>query len=202
MRRRWLVPAKPDGVRMSLCMKCRDVQKTCCQDDPRIILTQGDVRRIRTFTGHSDFVIVKHYPDLSFLKLYEYDPNWKKYTVLPGNLRRQLRMDEQGACVFLSAGGCELPMNVRPLMCRLYPYNFNEYGIIGVYSGEDMVCPVRLLKEGVSLDQAVGMSYEQADSWRMAFYQELRAEWRLTARLREETGGACAVINSETDSSA
>jgi Fe-S-cluster containining protein len=155
------------------------VQKTCCEGDPWIILTLRDVERIAAHTGRSDFVVNKHYPDLSFMQRFAYDPNWQKYTVRPGNMRRQVRATEQGACHFLGAAGCELPTSVRPLVCRLFPYNYNEYGIIGIYSGADLMCPVHLLEDGISLarDLGVGM-IEQVDAWRTTLYRELRAEWR------------------------
>jgi len=52
---------------------------------PRMLLTGGDVERIFQATGTYDFVELKQYSDLSFLSAYEYDTNWRRYIVLPGN---------------------------------------------------------------------------------------------------------------------
>jgi len=35
-----------------------------------------------------------------------------------------------------------------------------------------------LLENGIFLAQNLGVSVEQIDAWRAAFYRELRAEWR------------------------
>jgi hypothetical protein len=40
------------------------------------------------------------------------------------------------------------------------------------------MCPVHLLENGIFLAQNLGVSVEQIDAWRAAFYRELRAEWR------------------------
>lgn len=161
---------------MRLCERCKHVQKTCCQESPKVTLTLGDVARIRAATGREDFFELAHYPDLSFMAAFDYDPHWRAYTVLPGNLIRQLRMDDSGACTLLRPGGCSLKSETRPLLCRLYPYNYNEFGMIGLYAAEELWCPVRLLEEGENLTGVLGMSLEKANQTRLRLYEELRAE--------------------------
>lgn len=150
---------------------------TCCQESPFVVITKGDVRRITEATGRNDFFAIKQYDDLSFMDTYKYDPNWHKYVVMPGNRFRVLQLENEGPCVFLHEDGCELPWEIRPLMCRIYPYNYNEFGIIGFYAHEDLWCPVPLLKKGETLSGTLNMTREQADRWRIMYYEELRADY-------------------------
>lgn len=162
---------------MHLCDRCKEIQKTCCQQNIIITLTREDVRRITQATGISDFFEFKYYPDLSCLDVYAYDPNWKKYAFLPGNLKRQIKMNSHGDCIFLGDAGCMLTEDARPLMCRLYPYEYNEYGMIGVVLSEDTICPVRLIKTGENLAEMLEMPFEPLNQWRIMYYDELRTEY-------------------------
>jgi uncharacterized protein len=169
---------------MLLCQRCIKYQKSCC-NGPNITLTLGDVSRITLASGQRDFVEFKVYSDLSFLEAYAYDPNWKEYTFSSGNRNRQMKMNTQGDCPFLGADGCTLSEDDRPLICRLYPYSYNEFGMIGLILNEDLFCPLHLLKAGETLPQMLEITSEQADRWRTMLYTELRAE----SLEREKKGG-------------
>jgi len=142
-----------------------------------MLLSLGDVARIAAAVGADDFYEVRHYPDLSFLRQYDYDPNWARYTVLAGHRRRQLRVRADGSCVLLSPAGCVLPTAARPLMCRLYPHDYNESAVRGFCTGDDLACPVHLLRPGESLEQVIGESSAQIEQWRALLYRELREEY-------------------------
>ena len=43
---------------------------------------------------------------------------------MPNRNRIRLKVDRDGACVFLGPGGCRLPVEARPCYCRLYPFWF------------------------------------------------------------------------------
>jgi uncharacterized protein len=139
----------------------------------------GDFHRISQAIGTSDFVVFKHYSNISLIDTYDTvsDPNWVRYVTLPGNFIRLLKMDNTGNCVFLSDNGCGLSDDTRPLVCRLYPYNFNELRMLGLVKNEDMLCPLHLLQEGETLIDRLQMQEEQANQWRILFYDELRSEY-------------------------
>ena len=40
-----------------------------------------------------------------------------------------LKRQPDGDCTFLGEQGCVLPLETRPLICRLYPYDYSEQGI-------------------------------------------------------------------------
>lgn len=160
---------------MWLCNRCMETKKTCCQERPRIVLTTGDVRRIRQAAGRDDFYKLEHWDDLSFLDNYRFDPNWRKYTVLPGNRRRTLAWKPDGECSLLGKEGCAAG-DAQPLLCRLYPYECNEFGLIGWLSPDDMWCPRHLIEKGQDLFTALRMNLDDLEQVRRQLYEELRAE--------------------------
>jgi Fe-S-cluster containining protein len=164
---------------MRLCDTCKTVQKTCCQEGVKISLTQGDVQRIKAACGRDNFLELKACPPpvgKDFLD-YAYDPNWLHYIILPGYFNRLLKMNPDGNCVFLSENGCVLSEDTRPLICRLYPFGYNEYGLIGLILEDDFWCPIRLLELGENLIENLQITWEQAEQWRDMLYRELRAEY-------------------------
>ncbi|MBE0617300.1 MAG: hypothetical protein IH608_05165 [Proteobacteria bacterium] len=157
---------------MSLCALCASTGKTCCQQSD-ILITGGDLRRVRTHLGRSDFY--EHRPPRDPRNLGdEGDPNWLAYTLLPEGTRRVLRQTAAGDCLFLSPAGCLLPAEVRPLICRLHPVTYTEAGITGV-SPE---CPSHLAEPGLGTLQAIGMDLRAARRWHEQLYQELRQDFR------------------------
>jgi Fe-S-cluster containining protein len=155
---------------MNLCAKCARHWQTCCQKT-EVVLTDGDIQRITSSTGRTDFWEYCTPLNPSYLALQVDDPNWLLYTVRPNDTRPQLKHQPSGDCIFLTPTGCALSIQVRPLVCRLYPYDFTEQGFTGTVPG----CPIHLLEKGQTLFAGIGMNYKDAERWRLQLYQELRA---------------------------
>jgi Fe-S-cluster containining protein len=154
---------------VSLCAKCAQHELTCCQGT-EIFVTDGDVRRIATYVGRADFWEYRRPRDPVYLMHQPADPHWLCFTVRPDGTRPQLKHQRSGDCTFLAATGCTLPLEVRPLICRLYPYDYTEHGIAGTVPG----CPVYLLAKGQSLIEGIGIDTGDAKRWHAQLYSELR----------------------------
>lgn len=155
----------------SLCSRCAKVQKTCCQSC-EIYVTPGDVRRIATETGRTDFhhmqpPVNPNYQD------QDDDPAWKEFVFNEEGARRVLKRRTDGDCTFLGPHGCTLSLEVRPLVCRLYPYQYDETGIVDE-DGE--YCPMHLLSPGQSLLRVLDMNLDDARRWHRQLYVEIRLE--------------------------
>ena len=113
------------------CARCATLQRTCCQR-AEVVVTTGDLGRIAGHVGRDDFWELRAPLDQAYVEADDDDPNWLAYTVTADGRRRVLRRQANGDCTFLGAQGCVLPLAVRPLVCRLYPYAFNERGLDGL----------------------------------------------------------------------
>jgi Fe-S-cluster containining protein len=155
---------------MPPCARCAAVQRTCCQR-AEILLTPGDVARIAAHTGTEGFAEHRAPADAEYVRPDPDDPHWLRYTVRADGRRRMLvRRDDR--CTFLGARGCTLPLGVRPLVCRLYPFAYTEAGLQGI-DGE--FCPTALLApHGEPMTDVLGMSRAAAERWRASLYEELR----------------------------
>ena len=102
------------------------------------------------------------------------DPVWAEATIASGGQRRVLRRTESQDCTFLGEAGCRLPEDVRPLVCRIYPFSFTEDGL----DGEDPeYCPTSVLAPGgKNMSRVLGMSRAAAEVLRKQLYVELREE--------------------------
>lgn len=154
-----------------LCRRCAAEGSTCCQGRA-IVLTSGDVERIQA-----------HVPDLNFFQFrtvepdkncFLYDAVWEKVFGNGENNVRIVRHDEKGNCCFLRENGCCLSMEVRPLVCRLYPYDYNNGTLKGVYGH---LCPQPERDNGALLLALLGMNRERAESWRILLYREIMDEF-------------------------
>lgn len=160
-----------DETTMHPCARCATMQRTCCQR-AEILVTQGDVERISRYVGASDFYSRRAPEDPSYLEPDPDDPNWLPYTTFPDGTRNLLLRRADG-CTFLGPAGCVLPENVRPLVCRLYPWEFTEAGILAEDAG---YCPVETLAgPNGSMLTVLNMTRPDAEQWRADLYTELRA---------------------------
>ncbi len=153
----------------SICSRCSLSGRTCCQWT-EIFLTKGDVERIAAAVGHDDFNEYKAIPkgiDLST------DPVWALVFDKNGS-RRILRREESGDCSFLGECGCTLSMEARPLLCRLYPFEYDVEGIKGVTAN---MCPEPENRNAPLLLALLNMNRDEAEVWRAMFYQEIREEF-------------------------
>lgn len=147
------------------------MQKTCCQR-AEILVTSGDVARIRAHTQLKDFWELRAPADPAYLDDDADDPNWKRGTVRPDGLRRVLKRRTDGDCGFLGANGCILPEDVRPIVCRLYPWTYNERGLT---EEDSEYCPVgTLAPNGGSMLKVLAMDPSRGEAWRAQLYDELR----------------------------
>ena len=155
-----------------LCVRCARHQKTCCQGT-EIYTTLGDVERITDHTSQTDFYEFRR-PDDPIYGEQEDDPLWKKCVFRADGTRRILKHQPNGDCTFLGEQGCKLPLEVRPLICRLYPFDYTEAGIQQQRMAAG--CPVELLKPGQSLLAALDMQISDAERWHSQLYKEIQYE--------------------------
>jgi len=154
------------------CARCAAMQRTCCQR-AEVVVTAGDVARISRYVGSADFYSRRAPEDPTYTEHDPDDPNWLRYTTFPDGTRNMLTRRPHG-CTFLGPSGCVLPEDVRPLICRLYPFEYTEQGIIGEDAG---YCPVETLAgPGGSMLTVLNMERAQAERWRADLYTELRAD--------------------------
>jgi Fe-S-cluster containining protein len=154
-----------------LCASCARLGKTCCQGR-EIYATLGDVERIAAHTGRRDFVEFLA-PDDPEYQDQDDDPTWTQFVFQADGTRRVLRRQANGDCTFLGPQGCQLSLEVRPLVCRLNPYEYHEGGL---YDEPGDVCPVHLLKPGQTLFEAIGMNDDDVRRWHRQLYAEIRLE--------------------------
>ncbi len=145
--------------------------KTCCQTC-EIYTTIGDVQRIADYTGRDDFHEYRAPANPAYIDQDE-DPTWRDGVFRADGSRRVVKKQASGDCTFLGAAGCILPLEVRPLVCRIYPYDYTEAGIQDELSHG---CPVELLRPGQNLIQALDMNVADAEHWRAMLYAEIHAE--------------------------
>ncbi|MFH1152716.1 MAG: YkgJ family cysteine cluster protein [Pseudomonadota bacterium] len=154
-----------------LCARCSTLGKTCCQTT-EIYVTPGDIRRIASQVGGRDFFEYRSPEDPAYLD-QSHDPVWAAHVFRSNGTRRVLRRDTQSNCRFLGANGCHLSMEVRPLICRLYPY---QYTAAGLEQELAPGCPLKLLPMDHTLEQELNMSRQIAGEWHSLLYAEIRKE--------------------------
>ncbi len=123
----------------SACAQCPRAQgRTCCEpsgDERLATLTDGDIERIQAATGLAvrRFVDEEAFGPEAALAYEQLRPA-NTHAIRHG-ARKHLRVVGD-ACVFHRAGsGCSLGNPVRPLLCRLYPFEIDELGSLRVETG-------------------------------------------------------------------
>lgn len=154
-----------------LCVRCARQQKTCCQFS-EIFTTRGDVQRIEAHTDRRGFTEFR-VPDNPEYLDQDDDPVWRDNVFRRDGSRRVLRRLPNGDCTFLGDRGCTLPLEVRPLVCRLYPYDYTSEGIRDELQHG---CPVQLLAPGQGLIEALDMNIDDARRWHGQLYEEIEME--------------------------
>jgi uncharacterized protein len=159
----------PESGSLPLCARCARHQRTCCQDTD-VFVTPGDIDRIESFTGRSGFHEYRAPVNPAYLDQDD-DPAWVQYAIRPDGSRRVLLHRSGGDCIFLGLQGCELPQDVRPLVCRLHPYDYDEGGI---EDAPAQGCPMHLLPAGRHLLDEMDMDLEAARQWHRQLYEEMK----------------------------
>ncbi len=136
-------------------------------------MTQGDVARIRAHGVRGTFTERRAPVDPAYTEVDPADPDWVRLTVRQDGTRRMLiRPGHQ--CTFLGPQGCVLPGDVRPLVCRIYPFTYTAAGLAG--EAPDY-CPTKVLAPaGQPMTQVLDMDARAAEGWRAQLYAELRAD--------------------------
>jgi Fe-S-cluster containining protein len=154
-----------------LCIRCARRGRTCCQWTD-IYVTLGDVRRIRRHGGVDDFYEFRSPTNPAYVQQGD-DPVWERCVFQVDGTRRVLKRRANGDCIFLTAHGCRLPPVIRPLICRLHPYQYNAAGITDELAPD---CPTHLLGVGESVIEAIQMNPDRARIWHAELYRELEEE--------------------------
>lgn len=156
----------------SLCRRCAATGATCCQGRA-VFITLGDVARIRAAEPGADFFHIRHIAPDAYRSHLPYDTVWGRVLASESGVRI-LRHTESGDCHFLSESGCRLSLDARPLVCRLYPYDYNPATLKGVYGH---VCPSPERENGSLLLALLGMNRDRAQGWRALLYNEIEQEF-------------------------
>lgn len=159
----------PETNALPLCAQCARHQRTCCQDTD-VFVTVGDLDRIEAYTGRSGVHEYRAASNPEYLDQDD-DPVWVEYVFRADGTRRVLRQRSGGDCVFLGRQGCELPLHVRPLICRLYPFGFDADGLEDTPS---TYCPAHLLSPGRQILDEMNMDMDEARRWHQQLYEELK----------------------------
>lgn len=149
------------------CVKCSRLGKTCCQER-EIFVTLDDRRRIAMHTGSSDFWEYRAPADPSYLDDGS-DPVWAQSVFRTDDTRPILKRGPSGECMFLGPAGCQLPCETRPLVCRLFPYEYTAAGVTGVSAD----CPSQVIPPGSTILQVLDMRAVDAIRWHRMLYAEL-----------------------------
>jgi uncharacterized protein len=164
-----------DHPLLDLCAECARRGGACCHRT-EIYVTLGDVARIREHTGTDDFYEWREEDEPGYYSPDD-DPIWCYGTICPDGRRRLLKRRENGDCHWLTPTGCKLPREVRPLVCRLHPWDYGDQGLRGVIQQH---CPTDLLPEGVTAVEVMGIDEELALVWHAMLYTEIMREFPLT----------------------
>ncbi len=156
-----------------LCARCARHMKTCCQT-AEVFVTRGDLLRIEQHTGRQDFHEFRQPESPVYLHTDpDDDPVWQENVFQADGSRRVLKRAPGGDCTFLGTAGCVLPLEVRPLICRIYPYDYTADGLLDELAGG---CPLELLAPGQGLIEALEKKRSDAERWHQQLYAELREE--------------------------
>ena len=113
----------------TICRVCIIFSGGCCVfpflDGWKIILLPGEIQRIAEFTGEDPSYFIDNSPlNQSQLEFYTEDtvedPLWAQ---LFSTWARPTGL--KGRCPFLKREGCSLPYHIKPLLCQIYPLDFN-----------------------------------------------------------------------------
>ncbi|MBF0102697.1 MAG: YkgJ family cysteine cluster protein [Desulfobacterales bacterium] len=156
-----------------LCNRCAQLGKTCCQTS-EVYITLEDAKRIESLTGSKDFFEYSA-PINPLYAMNDDDPIWENYVFKPDGTRRVIKRNANGDCFFLSNTGCKLAIDVRPLVCRIYPYEYNAGGLYQEFSHN--ACPIHLLKSNETFEQMLQcFTKSKALEWHNLLYDEILLE--------------------------
>lgn len=152
-----------------LCRECATIGHSCCQGH-EIYVTRGDCRRITAFQGQSDFYEYRSCFNAEYADQSD-DPLWQQYVFRADGSRRVLKRQANGDCLFLTPSGCALPLDARPLVCRLYPH---LYSAMGISTQWDLECrAARTMAPNLIEQDIAGVAPNEATLWHKLLYEEI-----------------------------
>ncbi len=164
---------------MSVCARCPRVLGTsCCEVKPGeqlATLTWADAERVTRATG----LHASHFTEFELLDEAEatrwslLHPQFRHYFG-PRTRRLTLRR-KNGACVFHGEQGCRLSEELRPLACRLYPFEVRAHGDWGL-----QVDRFGSVEEALAAGEHACLAVEESDS-----FEALRAAFGATREALE-----------------
>ena len=154
------------------CQVCARQGRTCCQGHD-IYITWGDCRRILMHTHQRDFLEYRACADAAYADQGD-DPVWQQHVFRVDGTRRVLRQHTNGDCLFLTSSGCQLPLNVRPLVCRLFPHLYSAAGLADQW---DLGCPAAKIDANTVITSGIaGVGGAEASCWHRTLYNEIMWE--------------------------
>lgn len=144
------------------CLKCKEVQKNCCNDNPFASLAIEDVDKIISLGFKlKDFAIAGEYDKE---KIKNDEDWWKNNMIIKDGRIYKLNMKKKndGSCYFLKDGkGCVLNES-RPYICKIYPFWMNSSDEIIFEPGEEDYCFI--IRNGAAIDEALKLIKETKNS--------------------------------------
>jgi Fe-S-cluster containining protein len=136
-----------------------------------VFLTLGDVDRI-TALGAGQFTTYAA-PNQDYY-IPDCDPWWGRIFHPDGTRRIIVKQEDSNFCLFLGETGCRLGIESRPLVCRLYPFEYDHNCIKGVTAH---LCPSPERDNPPLILALLNMNRDQAENWRSQLYREIQAEF-------------------------
>ena len=136
-------------VNWHICLKCRSIQRTCCDNYPNIPLTIKDIRRISALGFSPDEFIIAGEYDADVLK---HDECWWRNNAIKLNNRFfkvNTRKKKGRTCMFLDENsGCILKEN-RPALCKIYPFWVDSHNKV-IYEAVNKRCLIVQSNQSIS----------------------------------------------------
>ncbi|MFH1034004.1 MAG: hypothetical protein V1806_05805 [Pseudomonadota bacterium] len=132
----------PPQTEAPICARCHQAGGGCCRTGGDGVeymfgLTWGEIAAMSAASGldRDQFVVADQASPgfLAFLRSLQ--PLLLR--TMPRGRRLRLRLEENGDCCFLGHEGCRLPVQARPLYCRLYPLLVNPHGRLMVLMSQN-----------------------------------------------------------------
>ena len=158
---------------ISPCKTCADIKQGCCVNED-IVLTLGDVNRINKTIKDECWMEWR-----TLRRPIGVENLWNEFVNGAHGGARVIKNKPDGRCWFISNNGCMLANKIRPLVCRLYPYdNFTENNLGPEPKQEEVNCPKEYFKYG-NIAEYIGINRHMAEHWHKQLYKEIREEIKI-----------------------
>ena len=109
------------------CVACHESGRGCCfltdnNTDYQIGISQYDIVKIKTYINQCEgYFIVKEVVTDEFRESLSKNIHPIFDKIFNNNVALRLKT-MNGKCIFLKDDGCQLPNDIRPLYCKIYPF--------------------------------------------------------------------------------